>query len=340
MKNRLSMIGVAAALAVSLFARTSAAQGIDTQCPPGATNAAGDPDNTKIAQDACQKAIDLFKYLGPQLGAVVAGGSPTQGTSGTLGGPGHFSVGLRANGLRGSLPQIDRVVPNTRGAQLSTYGIDDKPIGYVTADVAVGLFKGLQGSGLGSIDALISASYLPTYHNVNVDITEPSGSLKFGFGAKVGLLTESPVRPGIAVSYLDRGLPTVTITGKSGNDRLILADLSVRSRSWRLVAGKSFLFLGASAGFGQDSYDSEANITVQIAPRQATQGGTGGPIALSQKLTRNNIFGSAWLNLRLFRLVGEAGRVTGGSIPTYNQFDGVQAADARTYASLGISIGR
>lgn len=340
MKIRLSVTSIAAALTVSLFARSSGAQGIDTQCPAGTINGQNEPDNTEVAQDACQKAIDLFKYLGPQLGAVVAGGTPTQGISGTLGGPGHFSIGLRANGLRGSLPQIDRVVPNTRGAQVSTYGIDDKPIGYVTADVGVGLFKGLPGSGLGAVDLLVSASYLPTYDNVNVDITEPSGSLKFGFGAKLGLLSENAVRPGVAVSYLDRGLPTVTITGKSGDDRLNLADLSVRARSWRLVAGKSFLFLGAGAGFGQDSYDSNANITVQIAPRQATQGGTGGPIALVQKLARNNIFGTAWMNLKLFRLVGEIGRVTGGTITTYNMFDGSQAADPRAYASVGISIGR
>ncbi len=340
MKIRLSVTAIAVALTVSLFTRAAGAQGIDPQCPAGTINGQNEPDNTEIAQDACQKAIDLFKYLGPQLGAVVAGGTPTQGISGTLGGPGHFSIGLRANGLRGSLPHIDRVVPNTRGAQVSTYGIDDKPIGFVTADVGAGLFKGLPGSGLGAVDLLVSASYLPTYHNVNLDITEPTGSLKFGFGAKLGLLSETAARPGVAVSYLDRGLPTVTITGKSGDDRLNLADLSVRARSWRLVAGKSFLFLGAGAGFGQDSYDSNANITVQIAPRQATQGGTGGPIALGQKLTRNNIFGTAWMNLKLFRLVGEIGRVTGGTITTYNQFDGVQAEDPRTYASVGISIGR
>lgn len=340
MKNRFSVAAIAAAVTISIFARSAGAQGIDPQCPAGTINGQNQPDNTEVAQDACQKAIDLFRYLGPQLGAVVAGGSPTQGISGTLGGPGHFSIGLRANGLRASLPQIDRVVPNTRGAQVSTYGIDDQLIGYATADLGVGLFKGLAGSGLGAIDCLVSASYLPTFHNENVDITEPSGSLKFGFGAKLGILSESGRRPGVAVSYLDRGLPTVTITGKSGDDRLILADLSVRARSWRLVAGKSFLFLGAGAGFGQDSYDSNANITVEIAPRQATQGGTGGPIALSQKLTRNNIFGTAWMNLKLFRLVGEIGRVTGGTITTYNQFDGAQAAAPRTYASLGIGIGR
>ena len=175
---------------------------------------------------------------------------------------------------------------------------------------------------------------------MNLDITEPSGSFKLGFGAKLGILRESPVRPGISVSYLDRGLPDVTITGKSGSDRLVLGNLSVRLRSWRAIAGKSFLFLGVGAGGGQDYYDSSADITVTIAPRQATAGGKAGPIALGQKLTRTNIFGTAWLNARVFRIVGEIGRVTGGTIETYNQFDGPGAASARNYASVGLSFGR
>jgi hypothetical protein len=336
----LSAVIVIAALSLA-SPRVARAQTIDAQCPAGTINSANQPDNTEVAQDACQKAIDLFRYLAPQLGAVLAGGNPTQGVSGTLGGLGHFSLGLRANVLYASLPQVDRVVPNARGAQVSTYGIDDQLIGFVTADVALGIFKGASGSGFGSVDVLVSGSYLPSYSNSNVDIAVPSGSLKFGLGAKVGLLTESATRPGISVSYLDRGLPTVSITGKSGDDRLVLADLSVRSRSWRAVAGKSFLIFGIGGGFGQDRYDSNANITVTVAPRQATQGGTGGPIALGQQMTRNNIFGTAWLNLKVFRLVGEIGRVTGGTIVTYNQFDAEYPADGqRTYGSIGISLGR
>src|SRR5215208_6164442 len=92
------------------------AQEIDSQCPAGTMSPSGTPDNTMVAQDACQKAIDLFRYMAPQLGAVLAGGNPTQGRSGTLGGLGHFSFGIRANGLNGSLPEVDKIVPETTGA--------------------------------------------------------------------------------------------------------------------------------------------------------------------------------------------------------------------------------
>lgn len=316
------------------------AQGIDSQCPPGSNNGAGEPDNTKVAQDACQKAIDLFKYMAPQLGAVVAGGNATQGVTGTLGGPGHFSLGVRANVLSGSLPEIDRVVPNTRGAQQSTYTLDTKPVGFVTADFAAGLFKGLQGSGFGALDGILTASYIPEYNGESIEVTVPSGGLRFGYGAKVGILGETAARPAVSLSYVDRELPPVSIVGSSGDDRLELAGVRIRAKSWRGVVGKKLAFLGVGAGYGRDMYDSNATITVIVAPRSATQGGTGGPILLGQKISRNNIFGTAWIDGKVLRIVGEVGRVSGGSITTYNLFTGVQPADARNYASFGLSIGR
>jgi hypothetical protein len=326
---------------IALFiAAPLSAQGIDPQCPPGSMNPSGIPDNTMVAQDACQKAIDLFRYLAPQLGTIVAGGNPTQGLTGTLGGPGHFSFGFRANGLNGSIPEIDRVVPNTRGARVDAYPIDEQLVGFVTADLGVGLFRGMASSGLGALDLLVSASYLPEYSNPSVEVSEPSGGFKFGFGAKIGLLRETSARPGIAVSYLVRQLPTVAITGKSGDDRLLLDDVNIKAKSWRATAGKSFLFVGFGGGFGRDTYDSNADITVTVAPREATQGGTGGPIRLTQDLTRTNVFGTVWLNAKVMRIVGELGRVSGGTIETYNQFTGAQPADARTYYSIGLSFGR
>jgi len=323
-----------------LVAAPLQAQQIDSQCLPGNLPMASSEDPI-VAQDACQKAIDLFAYLAPQLGTLVAGGNPTQGLTATLGGPGHFSFGIRANGMSGSIPKIDRVVPATDGAtNVVPYQIDDQVVGFVTADVGVGLFKGMAASGFGALDALISASYLPEYSNPSVEVSEPSGGFKFGFGAKLGLLRETSVRPGIAVSYLVRQLPTVAITGKSGQDRLSLQDVSIKSRSWRATAGKSLAFIGFGGGFGRDTYDSNADITVTVAPREATQGGTGGPIRLTQDLTRTNIFGTVWLNAKVMRIVGELGRVTGGTIDTFNQFMDSRPDDARTYYSVGLSFGR
>src|SRR5689334_2116517 len=102
---------------VGLAATSVSAQGIDTQrCPPGTVSGLGVPDQQRASQDACQKAIDLFQYMAPQLGTLIAGGNPTLGQGGTLGGLGHFSAGLRVNVLQGSLPQVQDVSPAVTGA--------------------------------------------------------------------------------------------------------------------------------------------------------------------------------------------------------------------------------
>ncbi|MEO5588909.1 MAG: hypothetical protein ABIS03_04925 [Gemmatimonadaceae bacterium] len=342
MKTRLfrtAIIAIAATLGGNLGGNLGA-QEIDSQCPPGSTNSAGSPDNTMIAQDACQKAIDLFRYVAPQLGIIVAGGNATQGVAGTLGGPGHFSFGIRANALHSSLPEVDRVVPNTRGARIDNYSVDDQAIGFVTADVGVGILGGAAENGFGALDVILSGSYLPEYKSGSFDVAVPASSLKFGLGARLGVLRESATRPAVSVSYLVRALPHVDVVGSSGEDRLFLTDISVRSKSWRAVAGKTFLFLGAAVGYGRDTYDSNASITVTIAPRQATSGGSGGPISLEQKITRRNFFGSAWINAGALKLTGELGQVSGGQVLTYNQFDGPKPDESRNYASVGLSFRR
>lgn len=290
MKLRIAAVALPVCLIGFTFQQAKA-QGIDPQCPPGSFNSGGSPDNTKVAQDACQKAIDLFKYTAPQLGAVLAGGSATQGIAGTLGGLGHFSVGVRGNALRASLPEVDRVVPNTRGAQVSRYGLDTRPAGFVTGDLALGVFKGLPLglTNVGGLDLLVSATYLPDYTGEAFSVTLPGGSWQFGYGGKLGLIQETALLPGVSVSFLERELPRVSIEGASGEDRLFLDSLSVRSRSWRAVAGKSLLFIGIGGGFGQDTYYSSSAIRVSVAERPASEGGRGGPIMLRQKLKRDNI---------------------------------------------------
>ena len=329
-----ALVSLISALPLSLTG-----QELDPQCPPGTIDGNGDPDNTMIAQDACQKAIDLFAYMAPQLGMVLAGGNPTQGVSGAFGRIGAFSIGIRANALNGSLPEIDRVVPNTRGAQQSNYTLDTTPLGFATADIALGVYPGMP-YGFGAIDLLVSAAYVPSYDNGTIDVSTPSGSFKLGFGGKLGIVSETATRPGVSVSYLNRSLPRVDILAQSGDDHLLLEDVSVRSKSWRAVAGKSLGFLGVGAGYGRDTYKSSATITVTVAPRSSTPGGTGGPIELGQDIGRSNMFATVWIKSQVLRIVGEVGRVSGGEISTYNQFTGVQPADPRNYVSLGFSFGR
>ncbi|HWL38765.1 MAG TPA: hypothetical protein VNO75_00890, partial [Gemmatimonadaceae bacterium] len=164
--------------ATSLAATSLQAQDTD-RCPPGNTGAAI-PNATRASQDACQKAIDLFQYMAPQLGVSVTGGNATLGQGGTLGGLGHFSIGLRVNAVAGSLPQVQDpdVTPVVTGAERSTYQTKNQIIGLPTADLAIGLFKGipLALTNVGGVDLLVSASYLPEFDGEGVSVRVPSGS--------------------------------------------------------------------------------------------------------------------------------------------------------------------
>src|SRR3954465_5003868 len=131
MKARLFVLFAGAMLTASSLN----AQGISSRCPNGTTA-------QRISQDACQKAIDLFKYMAPQLGTSITGGNATLGQGGNLGGLGHFSLGLRVNAVQGSLPQIQDISLSTNGAT-NTPAIDTKSqlIPMPTADLAIGVFK-------------------------------------------------------------------------------------------------------------------------------------------------------------------------------------------------------
>jgi hypothetical protein len=337
MKGRLLVSFAAVALAA-----TSASAQVDTQrCPPGTVSGLGIPDQARASQDACQKSIDLFKYMAPQLGTSITGGNATLGQGSSLGGLGHFSVGIRVNGVQGSLPQIQNVTPSVTGAQSTEFDTKTQIIPMPTADLAIGIFKGipLALTNVGGVDLLVSAAYLPEFDGDGVSVKVPDGSLKIGYGARVGILQESLLVPGISVSYLRRDLPTVNIAATSNNDSLLVDNLSLKTNAWRVVASKSLLMFGLAAGFGQDKYESSANVRAHVAARALSPEAQAGPVALSQNLTRTNVFADLSLNLLILKLTGEIGQVSGGTITTYNTFSGKQAADSRLYGSVGARFG-
>lgn len=332
MKTRLFAFFAAAALSGPQLG----AQDLD-RCP-ATTN------EQRITQDACQKTIDLFQYMAPQFGIALTGGNATLGQGSTLGGLGHFSVGLRVNVVQGSLPQITSRTPSATGVRRDNYATDDQLIGLPTADLAIGLFKGipLAITNVGGVDLLVSAAYVPEFEQGGVEVKVPNGSLKLGYGVRVGILQESLVAPGISVTYLRRDFPTTNVTASSGGDSLNIRDLTLKSDAWRVVASKSLLFLGLAVGAGQDKYESSADIRAHVAartlpPTPAANASPQRPVA--QSLTRTNVFGNVSLNLFLLKLTGEIGQVSGGEVNTYNTFDGKQAADSRIYGSIGARFG-
>jgi len=307
------------------------APAIDPQCRSGTAS-------ERITQDGCQKALDLFGFMAPQLGIMLVGGNAVSGEHSTLRGPGHVSLGVRANGIKASLPRVEQRTPATTGAVASDYSVRSQWVAAPVVDAAIGIFRGipLAGAHTLGVDALVNVAYIPSVDEDDLAIDVPDGSFKFGFGARLGVLAETFMTPGIAVTWLRRDLPTLNIAGDVSGDELDVRDMRVQTTAWRVVAGKNLSFLGFAVGAGLDRYETSADARVTI--NRVVPAVTSSVVQARQVLNRNNIFASASLNLPALRLVAEAGRVSGGRVSTYNTFSGARADDARTYASLGLRV--
>lgn len=289
-----------------------------------------------LTQDACQKAVDVFQYVAPQLGTAITGGNATLGQGGALGGLGHFSLGLRVNAVRGSLPQVDdpSAQPVLTGARSTAYRTKDAPVPMPAIDAAIGVFKGvpLGLTNVGGIDVLVSASYIPKVNRDDITI-DPDNPIKVGYGVRVSALQESLVVPGVAFTYLKRDLPVLSLTGSSSGSTLRVTDLSEKTTAWRLVASKSLILFGIAAGYGQDKYESSASANATISAQ------TSPSVQVAQTMTRSNMFADLSFNFPILKIIAEIGRVSGGTAPsTVNTFPSKGIVDPRLYGSAGIRL--
>ena len=324
---------IAAGLSVFVASNVRA----QTSCPGTVPTAATAPENAK------QQAADLFQYVAPQLATAIAGGSPTLGQTSTLGGFGHFSVGVRGTALNGSLPKVDQFPTCYSGRYSATLPTGTQIIPGAGADAAIGIFGGLPLAltNVGAVDLLLSAMYLPAVDKSNVRVQLPDGSLKIGYGARIGLLSESILVPGVSLSYMKRDLPTVNITANSGvADSLFVTGLKLKTTSWRIEASKSLLVFGLFGGVGKDKYESSVE-TVRASVGAPVVGRVNSALtpAPTQSLDRTNLFVGVKLNLLIFKIAGEVGQASGGDVTTFNTFSGSAANASRTYGSLGIRFG-
>jgi hypothetical protein len=283
--------------------------------------------------DGCAVASDFFRYMAPQLGTAIAGGSHTLGIGTNLGGFPHFAVALRVNAVQGSAPVINDVLVGA--AQQRSFGVEDAPIPMATVDFALGLTKGfnLGVTRVGGIDLIGGVTYLPEIEGDEFSLV-PQNNVAVGLGARVGILEQSALIPGVSLSYMKRDLPTVNL-GASADDGTSFGinDLSVKTTSWRISAQKNLLLFQLGAGYGGDTYDYSTSATVTVS-------GVGGGTATmtdAQSVTRTTMYGTLGINLWLFKIVGEVGQVSGGNITTFNDF-ATPANEARNYGTLGIRI--
>lgn len=328
MKLRFVSVGL---IALALHAPDARAQGgtIDPQCRNVTV-----PERS--SQDACQKALDLFTFLAPQLGGAIAGGNAASGEHSSLRGPGHFSLGLRANVVRARLPRIAEHDPVLTGAQASDYDAEDSALPVPTLDAAVGVYRGfpIGGTNTMGLDLLINLAYIPDFTSDEVEVSVSGSSIKVGIGGRLTIVEETFMTPGIALTWLRRDLPVVNVQATPGSAELRLDDFQVKTSAWRAVIGKNFSVLGVTVGGGQDKYETSALGHVTV-PGITTEF-EAGPIAAVQEMTRDNLFGSLSLNLPLLSVVAEVGRISNGNLATFNTFGDARADDDLAYGSFGL----
>lgn len=292
-------------------------------------------------QDACQKAADIFELLAPQLGVMVAGGNAVIGQVGSIGGFGHVSLGFRVTGMRADIPDLGELSARRGPAEASQVATSQQWVGIPVVDADVGLLPGMAVGPVyvGALDLLLSGSWMPDLDGNDVSVSASGGRFRASVGARLELLRETPFGPAVAVTAIRRSLPSADMVARTGGgDTLEVRDARVRVDSWRVTAGKSFQILALGAGIGQDRHDAGAMVRARLRDAAGGEQMTEA-LDLHQELTRTNAFATLSLNLVPLRVTAEVGRSWGGSLATFNSFDGTTAAASRNYGSVGLLIG-
>ncbi len=315
------LVASVAAVALSLAAPASASA--QQACAPGSDAAAA---------DACATGADFLRYMAPQLGTALVGGSHTLGIGSNLGGFPHFAIALRGNAVMGSLPQLGNLAVGP--ATSRNYAVKNQVLGLPALDFSIGVTEGfsLGVTKIGGIDIIGGATFVPEVSGSDFSLSAPDGSLSIAYGLRVGLLQQSVLVPGVAFSWMKRDMPTLNlVTSPSAGDEIAVNNLSLNTTSWRLSAQKNLLLFQFGAGVGQDSYDFDADVAVRVTQGPATLNGA---FNAAQSMTRTSMYGTVAMNILLIKIVGEVGQVSGGDAPTFHTYD--KAANAsRLYGTLG-----
>jgi hypothetical protein len=273
-----AVVVLAGALAAGWTA-PALAQGLENTC-------AGIP---AAFADRCVATVQAAHAVQPALGIVIAGGNPTLGAIGAGGArmfglPG-VSASVRVNLAPIHLPDVtsenDVSAPAPLTEELTVVTIA------VGATASAGLTRGLSLApgidGVGAIDLLASASYLP-FDLINREVYKTSSAqFAWGAGARLGLLRESAAMPGISVSLMHRRLGAVQIGNVCEREQLTdptstdtppttlcrsdgdVADVNLGLTSWstRAALSKTVMGLGLAAGVGHDRYESDVDLNIR-----------------------------------------------------------------------------
>lgn len=314
----------ASVFALSLLASPAAAQAdLLNACAAVSPVAAGAPQAALDAvepqfQFLCGQVVNAITNVQPSVGIAFSGGAHTLGTATTIGRRlGVFprvSVTARFNAALAELPDLLDDFQATIGAngQVPPMGTIGVPVGSLQGDVTVGLFNGISlgpaFGGFGAVDLLGSVSYVPVVEQAG--LTEEI--INAGVGARVGILKQGLIMPGISVSGMYR-----TMIGDVGFGSIADADpaeftTDLSTLSLRAGISKGLLMFDFAAGAGYDLYSSNVEFDWQL-DCPASQCGqdytlrTDQPVQGELSTAAWNVYGNVGISLVLLNIVGELG---------------------------------
>ena len=286
------------------------------------------------AQQTCDAAVDLARAYFPLAGMVVSGGNPVLAEGGTAGRLGAVTLTLRANAFQLHVPDLTSIGADGTVPERSSV-LAPAPV----VDVQVGIFPGL-ANGFLSIDGLGSVQLVPNEDFAD-GIRADSGAVKlgpvslgFGLGARIGIVTETDVRPALAVSVMHRRIPRVGYGDVTAGDQ-VQADANLNAWNIRGTAGKRIGLLMLAAGGGWDHYSGRANGAYNVSGLPGGQGAISLPLDQSRWLG----FVDAGLGLGAFRLTGEIGYQFGVDQQLNTTFEGYDDTAGSTFYSVGLQLG-
>lgn len=269
------------------------------------------------ARFLCGQVVSALTTVQPTIGIGFTGGNPVLGTATTIGRRlGVFpriSLTARANGALAEAPDLLDGFEARMSAdgEIPAMGTSRVPVGALQGDVAIGLFNGVSLGpvlgGLGAVDLLGSVSFIPAIDQTGLS----EDIINWGAGARIGILRQGLLMPGISVSGMYRRMGEVAFGSVDAGDPAEFGtDLS--TLSLRAAISKGLLAFDLAAGGGYDIYTSqprfdfelicpasECTVETRVRPEE--------PITGELRTAAWNVFANAALSLLVVNLVGEVG---------------------------------
>lgn len=328
------------------------------------------PEVPADAREFCLTVAQAAESTQPRLGIAIAGGNPTLGA-------------VSAGGLRmGVLPRASATlkanltflrVPDLLAAEAGgtvqrlnqSLGV---PIPALSGSASIGVFPGVSlvpmVGGIGAIDLLATATWLPLTLLDDQNAFRRTSGLAYGGGVRLGLLRESFLTPGVSASLMYRRLGEVqlgdvcpldvgsfgirsqehTVRVGSCLARGDAGEFAMDLSTWsaRAMVGKQLAGLGAAVGVGYDHVSS--NLAFGFRAPEGSIPAIAGYYARVEGLDMDNGRLSAFANASLRFLVAtiavEAGWQAGDeAIPSFEEansdFDPEEGA---FFGSFGVRL--